>query len=510
MYALNIFNPASPTLAGSYIAPGTDFVFDVEILGDYAFLADDVEGVTAIDVSNPVLPVFSAVFPAAAGASHISIDGSTAYVSRRNGGVHIIDLDVSGTPAVMTEAGVIETSEAPQGFGIFYRAEIAENGRAVIADGINGNGLLVFDIDNPASPVYEDYFPQSMFYVAVLGNKAFASRPDGVGVPQVRAIDVDLVGNASAPEQIDELWTFENSAGINIDGDLILVGNNSAGAVIIDASDPSNPVTRARIDLGNSSAKSVAKVGNTLVVATYSNKLQIVDVSDLDNPTLLTPYNLAGGATGYQVTRIPGTDRVLLAANTGGVKIIDFSNPNSPSLYSEWIPSSGNVTRAAIDGSIVAAGGNKDFWVIDFTLPATPVELDSETLTPNFLDIDIQGDLVYVATDLAGLRIWDYVTGGALSEVGSFSTNPTFANGIEVIGSTAYIAADTFYGMLIVDVSNPASPSLIQWVVTPGSGFRVDANDSMVVLSDLNAGVRVWGQTPPPVGPVFEDGFEAD
>ena len=64
LWVIDISNPSNPTLDGAYIQPGTDFVFDVEVLGDFAFLADDLEGVTAIDVSDPENPVLSAEFAA--------------------------------------------------------------------------------------------------------------------------------------------------------------------------------------------------------------------------------------------------------------------------------------------------------------------------------------------------------------------------------------------------------------------------------------------------------------
>ena len=104
---IDISNPSNPTLDGAYIQPGTDFVFDVEVLGDFAFLADDLEGVTAIDVSDPENPVLSAEFAAAQSASHITIEGSRAYVSRRGEGLHISSIWMFPGRAVMTEVGVV-------------------------------------------------------------------------------------------------------------------------------------------------------------------------------------------------------------------------------------------------------------------------------------------------------------------------------------------------------------------------------------------------------------------
>lgn len=507
MYVLDISNPGAPTRIGTYEDPGTDFVFDIEVLGNYAFLADDVEGVTAVNVSNPAAPVFSADFPAATGASHITLDGNTAYVSRASGGTHIIELDVSGSPAGMTSLGVISAASSPQGSGTFNRTEVVPNGRVAIADSNFDNGVLIYDVSAPATPVYLDRFPSSISYVSALGSTIFASSPAGFGVPQVRAIDVDLALNPNAPEQIDELFTFSHSLDVDIDGNLVTVANDGAGVAIIDASDIGQPITRAWIPLGNQSAKSVAKVGNTLVVATSGTSLQVINISNLDNPVMLNPYPLGG--QGFEVQPIPGTSRVLVAAGDAGVKILDFSNPNSPTVYSEWAPSAGTILNVAIDNNIVAVACDGDIWAVDFSNPASPVEKDTAVLPQTVRDIDIQGNYIYVAVGTDGFRVWDHVTGGVLSETGFLILAMGTVDGVKVRGNTAYVAAGTRYGMLLVDVSNPAAPTQTQSLATPGEATKLDISNTLLALSDLDSGVRLWGQPPAPSDTIFEDGFES-
>ncbi|MEE4296255.1 MAG: hypothetical protein V2J20_06525 [Wenzhouxiangella sp.] len=516
LWVIDISDPSMPTLDGSYIEPGTDFVFDVEVLGDFAFLADDRDGVTAIDVSNPEQPEFSARFLAAQLASHITIEGSRAYVARQGEGVHIIDLDVSGPDAVMTEAGVVPTDLAPRGFGIYYRAEVAANGSLLVTDGTRNNGLLVFDITGPASPSLLGNFEESMFSLDVIDDVAFAARPGGIGDSEVRSFRVELSdrsdslrGDGLTPIVLDQLAAFGESFSASISGDLVVVGNENAGAVIVDASDPANPVTRSHIP-DAASARYAAIVNDTLIVATYSRDLKVFDISDLDNPVELPDYDLGPGAAGYEVKPIPGTDRLLVGANSGGIQILDFSNPANPTEFASWKPEGAVNLHVAMEGDIVASGGSNFVEVVDFSNPASPVLIDSATLPQIVLDIDFQDDLVYTAAGINGVGILQYLPNNQLETLGVIPTSPTSANGVAVFGDTAYVAADTFWGILIADVSDPEDPQIVQAVNTPGNANKVDANASMVVLADREGGVRIWGQAPPPEELIFFDRFEAE
>jgi len=516
LWVIDISDPSAPTLDGSYIEPGTDFVFDVEVLGDFAFLADDSDGVTAIDVSNPEQPEFSSRFPAAQLASHITIEGARAYVSRRGEGVHIIDLDVSGPDAVMTEVGVVPTSLSPAGFGLFSRAELAANGSLIITNGSIGNGLLIVNIDNPDVPVLTGNFDESMGFLDVIDNVAFASRAPGFGDSQIRSFQLDPPDRSHisprgvfVPPVLAQLTAFDRSFSASISGDLVVVANENAGAVILDVTDPANPITRAIIPEAES-GKYATIVNDTLVVGTYSRRLKVFDISDLDNPVTLPEYDLGPGAGGYEVKSIPGTNRVLVGANSGGIQILDFSNPASPTEYAIWDLDGAATLHVAMEGDIVAAGGGNFIQVVDFSNPASPVQIDSSTLPQAVLDIELQDDLVYVAAGINGVGILQYLPDNQLETLSVIPTSPTSANGVAVFGDTVYIAADTFWGMLIADASDPSDPQVLQAVNTPGDANKVEVNASMVVLADREGGVRLWGQSPPPDELIFTDRFESE
>jgi hypothetical protein len=106
------------------------------------------------------------------------------------------------------------------------------------------------------------------------------------------------------------------------------------------------------------------------------------------------------------------------------------------------------------------------------------------------------------------MRIRDVTNTASPTEIGSFTPNFVNALGVSVTGNTAYSTSDTFYGMFILNVTNAGSipePGLIE---TPGSARKVIGDNNYLILSDFDAGVRIWGKQAVTPGGIFEDGFE--
>ena len=66
----------------------------------------------------------------------------------------------------------------------------------------------------------------------------------------------------------------------------------------------------------------------------------------------------------------------------------------------------------------------------------------------------------------SGLQVVDVGTPASPQIIGSVDT-PGYAEGVTVVGTTAYVA-DNDSGLQVIDVSTPASPQIIGSVDTPG------------------------------------------
>ena len=101
---------------------------------------------------------------------------------------------------------------------------------------------------------------------------------------------------------------------------------------------------------------------------------------------------------------------------------------------------------------------------------------------------DVEGDTIYVADwDEVGVYM---VEGKKVSKVGAFETKELGAVDIEVIGDIGYIAAYKV-GLMIVDFSNPASPSLLGYEWVMGEPDSVAVHGDQAFLSTGANGLQV-------------------
>ena len=68
------------------------------------------------------------------------------------------------------------------------------------------------------------------------------------------------------------------------------------------------------------------------------------------------------------------------------------------------------------------------------------------------------GNLAYIADSYSGVQIIDISNPASPAFKGSYQT-PSYANDVEIVGNLAYIAGD-YSGVQIIDISNSASPAL--------------------------------------------------
>ena len=123
---INIKDPANPTLAGNFNTGG--FVHDVTTSGDYAYVADGTSGLTIINIEDPTNPTYVYNYDTPGNSRDVTISGNYAYVADGANGVTIINMEDSTNP---TLAGNYDTG------GYAYEVTTS-GGYAYVAYGANG------------------------------------------------------------------------------------------------------------------------------------------------------------------------------------------------------------------------------------------------------------------------------------------------------------------------------------------------------------------------------------
>ena len=121
--------------------------------------------------------------------------------------------------------------------------------------------------------------------------------------------------------------------------------------------------------------------------------------------------------------------------------------------------------------------------------------------------VAVAGNHTYVADGASGLQVVDITNPASPTIVGSVDT-PGYAFGVAVVGNHAYVA-DYYSGLQVVDISNPASPAIVGSVDTPGEAQGVAVAGTHAYVADYFSGLQILPAQCPAPTPVEISSLEA-
>lgn len=138
LQVVDVSNRTNPVVAAALDTDGVSI--DVRVVGNLAYIADGEAGLKIIDVTDPLTPVLLGSLDTAGVAQDIAVDFDHAYLALGTAGMEIVDISNPKAPvsvSTVTNLGTV--------LGIDI-----ENDRAVVAA---GTALVVIDITDKASPM---------------------------------------------------------------------------------------------------------------------------------------------------------------------------------------------------------------------------------------------------------------------------------------------------------------------------------------------------------------------
>ncbi len=152
-------------------------------------------------------------------------------------------------------------------------------------------------------------------------------------------------------------------------------------------------------------------------------------------------------------------------------------------------PLSGKIYAIEVDGTFAYMGAGEELVVFDVTNPIKPIQIASLGLLGDSVqDIQIVGDLAFIATGTAGLHIINVVDPYQPAKVSRLET-PGQASGVYVVDGYAYLAAGS--GLIILDVSDPEKPAPVAFSETLGWDSDVIVAKGYAYVASGEEGVRV-------------------
>lgn len=268
-------------------------------------------------------------------ANNVDVSGDFAYVAAGSAGLQVVDVSDRHAPHIV---GSLDTPGNANDVRVVGKL-------AYVADG--SAGLRVIDVTNPASPASLGSLDTTgdASDVVVVGNRAYVA--DGASGLQI--IDVS---NPQSPALLGTLNTPDFAHGVDVTGNVAVVADGSSLRTI----DVSNPAAPAALgSVSTSGATDVTVDGNTVYLADFTGSLRVVNVSTPASPQILasTQQSLGGILNDVAKSRefVFGADVFFV----NGVPIVNVSNPASPVVRArlDFPARDDNGTGIAVDNSYV-------------------------------------------------------------------------------------------------------------------------------------------------------------
>ncbi|WP_321428516.1 lectin like domain-containing protein [uncultured Methanolobus sp.] len=482
---LDVSNTSQPVEMGKLLTPSK--VLDIEIAGNYAYVANGESGLIIVDVGNPDKPEIAGIYSSGTSAEIVAVFGNYSYVFHPSHGISIVNIS---NPAIPTLEGSYSTS------GSLCDVEIAGN-HLYVAD--EDNGLLILNVSSPAAPVLEgSYSTSALLDVEIAGNYVYmADMSDCISIVNISNPALPVLENVYND---GNCWPEK----LVVSGNYAYVSDWLTGLLILDISDPAAPAIAGTYQT-DGSAIDVEVSGNSAYISDRSNGLIIINITnktspgfsgtypanpymigidfwnnhtyvvdlfnglaiyDLSNPTL--PLLAGEHETGYLTADVDVSDNCAYVTDVfNGLMIFDISDSESPettgNCYIDGLPR--DIVVSGSYAYVIATDHDlKRLMIIDVSDPASPAVTGTyETESQHILDwwfedVDVSGNYAYLTDYENGLFVLDISDPASPVIAGSFDTGDLETE-VTVSGNYAYVVTNKS-DLLVVDISNPASLTL--------------------------------------------------
>jgi len=290
---LNVINSQTPSNLYSqaeYPLPGQ--VWNVEVRGNVAYVANMLEGLTVMNVANPAAPVKVESHPTVWWAKDVLVspDGNHLYVADFGAGIQVYSLSDPLHPALVGTAATIPDTGA---HGLVYR-----NGYLYVSNYLAG--MNVFDVTDPTDPTLVYVTPDT-----VDSYREVAFTEDGQHIFAVAEDNGILVYTVIAPDSLHYEYTLtvcRTPNDICISGDYAYVADGAYGLKVLDVSNyayvfavDSLPTLSQMFGVGllDENHLAIADYEAGVAVVNISNPLNISEIDRCETPGFA--LNVTGG-----------------------------------------------------------------------------------------------------------------------------------------------------------------------------------------------------------------------
>ncbi len=471
---LDLADPAAPVLRGT-LNSMTGSPRGLAARGDTLFVLAAGYGVHAVATGNVnALALLDSEPLAASQLLDIAVDGPRLAVAAQASGVFLLDAADAGNPVPVTQL-LVDLGGGP------LAVKGVRIAGSLLFCAVDETGLVVYDIDNLASPQLlgtdgGDWY--SFEGLALDGDRAYLNTWDG----SFAGVQIFDLGTPAAPPWLGSTPAFDYCRNVDvrsdpIEGTLVFTATGHQG-VFAHELIGEDLVQRGQLPVLNTWA--VAARGSAVYIAAANRGLVIGDFSDLDAPVELGSLNLG------LCRDVKLSGNVAFVGVYGlGLAAVDISDPTQPQLLDQ-VSGGYQTVGLAINGSVVATADRAagvNLWDVG---DPTDIRFLGTVGTggSNATDVAFRlGDnLLYAAA--GSLRVIDISNLLAPFELASVSAA---VQGLELGPDGFLYVARNGAGVSAFDLSNPALPALVANYDTADNALAVATAPGLAFVADNSA-----------------------
>ena len=472
---LDVSSPATPQ--GFTQIGGLVSARDVALQGNYAYVADYTTGLQVLDISNPTNVQRAGCCPAGAGAFGVAVSGNYAYLAADYYGIVVVNIQDPHHPQPIggyTNSGFYFSGVVQQTnyvFGLAYRYDYYAN--------LYYYSVHMLSTTNPAAPQLVG------FYEDVWSPSSLALHSGYLYVTSGYALNIFDLNNPFDWRLVFN--TTEFGGPMAIQGDYAYFSHGYLQTV--DISSPTSPQLVGQSSRSDNGFR-IAVQGGYACTAGASG-LHVFDISQPVRPTRV-------GAFGQYLDNSPpypyglklAGDYAFIANGGPGLQVVDISKTAAPESVGAWSTNSTAVALAT-SGPLALLGNNysPSLYIIGWTDVQSTQPLGTCALAAAPSAVVAQSNYAYIADST--LEVVDISNPQNPTVVGHLNANaPT--GGLAVRGSLAYMTQGT--NMLVIDVSNPASPQAVDtfsWSVRGEWLWGLDLDSNLLLVASSPPGLKV-------------------
>jgi len=305
----------------------------VAVAGDYAYLADNDDGLRIYDISDPTNPLSIAHTNNAPNSRGVAVSGNYVYLASLFDGLRIYDVSDPTNP--------INIGHTNDGGGAW--SVVVSGDYAYLAD--TADGLQVFDVSNPADPQLVGGATNGAPArdVVLSGNYAYVAGHSA-------GLFVYDISDPTHPMGIGQTNNGGQALGVAVSGDYLYLANSSDGLRVYDVSNPANPE-----NIGHIAAAGIAE--SVVVADGYAYMAEHGDLRAYDVRDPANPVEVASFDTTFCLDVALAGNYLYLANGFDGLYVFDVTVARATSFGGHFLGDGGGLTNLHLN-SLEAADGN--------------------------------------------------------------------------------------------------------------------------------------------------------